>query len=555
MNSIFSRELWNQYWPNHATFHDASVANSVLDRFHETVQTQPDFPLLSFFSETETASEIDAKAQALASRLQDAGLSAGDRVALYSQNTPEFYVGTIAAWKLGCAVVPMNPMYRETELSFILQDSRPSAIIVLANLLPHLQGIPGIDDVRLVIAANPAQDFQGTTATLGEDEMALLSHVEAYEDVIGRYSGNQVTSETLVPSDIAFLAYTSGTTGSPKAAMLSHGSLVFSCQSFTSMRSLDSNEVIFATAPLFHVTGLVCSIGLSLYLPAQLVLAYRFDVETVLRLVDKYGVTFTVGATTVFTALLENDNFESYDISSLTKIICGGAPIPPSVVDRYEAATGVYLRNGFGLTETTSPTFGTPATHRSPISKTTGALAIGIPLPDTECRLIDDDGNEVSFGEPGEIVVRGPHLMTGYWNNPDETAATYIDGWFRTGDVAEMDEDGWFYLVDRKKDQINASGYKVWPLEVEEVLYKHPSVREAGVIGVPDPYRGETVKAYISLRANVKTTESELRDFCKERLAAYKAPRIIEFLDELPKTSTGKITRKSLRDFHQQSVK
>jgi long-chain acyl-CoA synthetase len=323
---------------------------------------------------------------------------------------------------------------------------------------------------------------------------------------------------------------------------------VFSSQNFRDMRGLDADDVVFAVAPLFHITGLICTISLGFLVPMPMVLGYRFDAGESMALIEQYGVTFTVGATTVFIAFLAHPEFETRDISSLTKIICGGAPIPPAVLERYESATGVYMYNGYGLTETTSPTFGTPSGTRSPVDPRSGALALGVPLPGTDCVLLDDDGVDVGFDEPGEIVVRGPHVVPGYWGKPDETANAIRDGWLYTGDIGVMDDDGWVYMVDRKKDVINAAGYKVWPLEVEKVLYEHPAVREAAVVGIPDAYRGETVKAVVSLAPGEQATPEELVEFARQRLAAFKCPRTVEIIDDLPKTVSGKILRRELRD-------
>lgn len=550
MSTVYQAKPWMRIWGDTSGFHDPDEAPSVLVPFLDRCRAQPDSVAVAYFERTWSAGQVDAESDALAAALVADGIQPGDAVGLYLQNVPEFVVATVAAWKIGAAIVPINPMYRERELAHIVSDSGLTAMIALDSLLPIVDAVRPDSRIRCIIATNGLRALGRTTdlpAPLADVEAADLGGAQWYDDVIARYAGVQPTRADLTPDSVAFIAYTSGTTGTPKGAVLTHGNVMFSSQTFRSMRSLDSDDVIFAMAPLFHVTGLICSVGLTLLVGAPLVLGYRFDVPTILDLIDRHGVTFTVGATTVFLSFLDHPRLQEVDISSLTKIICGGAPIPPSVVERYEKATGVYLHNGYGLTETTSPTFGTPVGRRSPVSAA-GSLALGVPVPDTEAMLLGDDDQPVAVGEPGEIVVRGPHVMAGYWNNEVETAAQLRDGWLRTGDVATMDADGWFYLVDRKKDQINASGFKVWPQEVEEVLYEHPAVREAGVVGVPDEYRGETVKAFVSVRSGQSVTAEELIAHCRERLAAFKVPRLVEFLDDLPKTVTGKITRRSLRE-------
>jgi long-chain acyl-CoA synthetase len=258
-------------------------------------------------------------------------------------------------------------------------------------------------------------------------------------------------------------------------------------------------------------------------------------------------VTFTVGSITVFIALMNAPNANSAALATLTKIYSGGAPIPPSTVTAFSDTFGQYIHNCYGLTETTSPSHAVPLGGQAPVDQASGALSVGVPVYNTIVRIVGEDGHDLPAGEIGELVTSGPQVVPGYWNKPEETAKALPGGALHTGDVGYMDRDGWFYLVDRKKDQINVSGYKVWPREVEDVLYEHTAVREAAVVGVPDPYRGETVKAYVSLKAGRTVTPAELAAHCKERLAAYKYPREVEILDELPKTVTGKLLRRELR--------
>jgi long-chain acyl-CoA synthetase len=311
--------------------------------------------------------------------------------------------------------------------------------------------------------------------------------------------------------------------------------------------SLTPDDVVLGVAPLFHITGLIAALTASMLVPMPLVLGFRFDPATVLELIERHRPTFTVGAITVFIALMNDPAASERDVSSLAKVYSGGAPIAPAIVDRFEERFGAYIHNIYGLTETTSPSHAVPLGARAPVDPTSGALSVGVPIFDSVVRVVDDEGRDVPVGEVGEFVTSGPQVVPGYWQKPEETANALPGGALRTGDVGFMDADGWFYVVDRKKDQINASGYKVWPREVEDVLYEHPAVREAAVVGVPDEYRGETVKAFVSLRPDATATPDELIAFCRERMAAYKYPRQVELVDELPKTVTGKILRRELR--------
>jgi long-chain acyl-CoA synthetase len=288
--------------------------------------------------------------------------------------------------------------------------------------------------------------------------------------------------------------------------------------------------------------------------PMPMVLGFRFEPATINRLAERHRCTFTVMAITAFTAMANDPTITECDLSSLTRAYSGGAPIAPSIVERFEREAGPYIHNIYGLTETTSPSHAVPFGRRAPVDQASGALSVGVPVFNTVARIVGDDGNDLPPGEIGEIVTSGPMVVPGYWNRPDATRQTLPGGELHTGDVGFMDADGWFYLVDRKKDMIVAAGYKVWPREVEDTLLRHPAVREAAVVGVPDEYRGETVWAYVSLRAGAPTTPDELIAFCREQMAAYKYPRRVEVLPELPKTPTGKLLRRELREHARDSA-
>jgi long-chain acyl-CoA synthetase len=408
--------------------------------------------------------------------------------------------------------------------------------------------VPGTS-VRIVVTTSEV-DF------LGDDVPPLLSGTARERDpdtldlleLARRHAGERPPAPTLGLDDVAFLTYTSGTTGPPKGAMNTHRNVVFTAQAYRDWIGLDEHDVVLGVAPLFHITGLIGHLAAGVLTGMPIVLSYRFDPEVALDLIERHGVTFTVGSITVFIALMNAPSAADRDTSAFRKLVSGGAPIPPSTVEAFEARFGAYIHNIYGLTETTSPSHCVPIGTRAPVDPTSGALSVGVPIYGTVVRVVDDQGNDVAPGEVGEFVTEGPQVVPGYWNKPEETEHAIPGGRLHTGDVGFMDEDGWFYLVDRKKDQINAAGYKVWPREVEDVLYAHPAVREAAVVGVPDAYRGETVKAFVSLRPGASADADELIAFCRERMAAYKYPRQVEFVDELPKTASGKILRRELRD-------
>jgi long-chain acyl-CoA synthetase len=330
--------------------------------------------------------------------------------------------------------------------------------------------------------------------------------------------------------------------------MILHRNIAFNVEVFRHWMRIGPDDAILGLAPLFHITGLVPQLGLCYAAGIPLVLFHRFDAAQVLRLSRKWRPTFCVAAITAYIALM-NEPGDCPDF--LPKCYSGGAPVAPSLTERFEARFGAYIHNIYGLTETASPSHATPLGARAPVDRSSGALSIGVPIQNCDAKVIglEDPAVEMPPGQAGELALKGPMIFPGYWNKPAETERAFHDGYFRTGDVAIMDEQGWFYLVDRKKDMIIASGFKVWPREVEDVLYQHPAVREAAVIGVPDPYRGETVKAFVALKQEYdgKVAETELIQFCKERMAAYKYPRELEFVAEIPKTATGKFMRRELR--------
>jgi long-chain acyl-CoA synthetase len=521
-----------------------------LSMFAAGVARNPDGDAIRYFDGRITYRELDELTDAFGAALVNGGLQRGDRVAMYLQNVPQFIIGLVGTWKAGGVAVSVNPMNRGRELELLLKDSGASVLVCLQSLYRDVAAsVVGGTDVRTAITTSEL-DFQtrddprafpGSERATPEGTVDLLELVE-------RFRGQKPPSVEYRPDDIAFLTYTSGTTGPPKGAMNTHGNVVFNSQAYREWCGLSSNDVILGVAPLFHITGLIAHVTSALFLAAPLVLFHRFEPSLGIDVIKEHQPTFTVGSITVFIALMNAPNAEPDALKSLSKIWSGGAPIPPSTVKQFSSAFGHYIHNIYGLTETTSPSHGVPYGVESPVDEASGALSVGVPIYNTVVQIIGDDGRELPAGEVGEIVTTGPQVVAGYWNKPEETQNAIPGGSLHTGDVGYMDSQGWFYIVDRKKDQINAGGYKVWPREVEDVLYEHDAVKEAAVVGVPDEYRGETVKAFVSLRPGKTATAEELIAFSKDRLAAYKYPRQVEFLDEIPKTVSGKLLRRELRD-------
>ncbi len=523
--------------------------DSALDMFRAAVARDPDGEIIRYFDGRITLRELDALTDAFAAGIIDAGFAPGERVAVYLQNVPQFLIAQIGCWKAGGIAVSINPMNKERELTELLTDSGATVLVCLESLYRDVAGqvVPGTA-VRTVLTTSELeyQTRSDPRVFAGVERIACEGTTDLAA-LLDRFAGQAPPPVPLGPDDIAFLTYTSGTTGPPKGAMTTHRNVVFNAQTYRDWVGLSRDDVVLGVAPLFHITGLVGHIAIALLVGAPLVLMYRLDPAVTIETIRDERATFTVGSITVFIALMNSPAADRAALASLTKILSGGAPIPPSTVTAFRDTFGHYIHNVYGLTETTSPSHGTPMGTEGPVDPASGALSVGVPVYDTVVQIVDDEGHDVPVGEIGELVTTGPQVVVGYWNKPEESAKALPGGSLHTGDVGYMDAQGWFYIVDRKKDQINAGGYKVWPREVEDVLYEHEAVREAAVVGVPDEYRGESVKAFVSLRPGRSVTEEELIAFTKERMAAYKYPRAIEFLDEIPKTVTGKLLRRELR--------
>ena len=516
-----------------------------------TMSSRGSSPALRYFDGGLSWAQVDEQSTALAAGLLAHGFARGDRLAVYLQNVPQFVVAMVATWKAGGIMVSVNPMSRERELRYQLTDSGAKVLLCLESLWESVgRGVVGSGDtdVTLVLTTSELEHqgradqrlFAGLTKQVPHDTTDLAT-------LITQYAGESVPDVAYSIDDVAFLTYTSGTTGTPKGAMNTHGNVCFTAQVYRDFAGVGSAGSVWGIAPLFHITGLIGHVGVCLLSGSPLVLTYRFEPQVALDSLREHRPTFTIGAITVFIALMNAPGFTKDAFSSFAYVFSGGAAVAPSTANAFLAATGHRIHNAYGLTETTSPMTCTPRGADSPVDPVSGAFSVGLPVNNTVVYILDEQGAPVPLGEIGEICARGPQVVLGYWGKPEETRHALPDRVLRSGDVGFMTAQGWVFIVDRKKDMINASGYKVWPREVEDVLYEHPAVREAAVVGVADEYRGETVKAFVSFKPGQTATESELIAHCKERMAAYKYPRSIEVVDELPKTVTGKILRRELR--------
>ncbi|WP_328963946.1 AMP-binding protein [Streptomyces virginiae] len=560
---------------------------TVLHAFREAVARAPERTAVAYFDGRIGYAEADALSDSAAGHLAARGVRRGDRVAVMLQNTPHFVLAVLAAWKAGAVVVPLNPMYKSGEVGHILRDSGAAALVCDGGAwTAYLREAARDSAVRTVLTSSdrdfqtrddprvfgPAPASASAAAPAAATESArpfVPAQADApdRESAVGPGAGGAAAGPTvadlltvargrrpapdgppLTAADTALISYTSGTSGTPKGAMNPHGALTYNAVRQVTSHPLPEGATYFALAPLFHITGMVCELAACFANAGTLVLAHRFDAGAVLESFLEHRPAYTVGPATAFMALAAHPGVTADHFASFQVISSGGAPLPPALVERLRTAFGFYLRNGYGLTECTAPCASVPVHLEAPVDPASGTLSVGLPGADTVVRILDERGAEVPFGETGEIAVRGPQVVPGYWGLPAESAKAFPGGELRTGDVGFMDPDGWLYVVDRKKDMINASGFKVWPREVEDVLYTHPAVREAAVVGVPDAYRGESVKAYVSLRPGTSVEPAELAAYCAERIAAYKYPRQVEILPVLPKTTSGKILRRELRD-------
>lgn len=518
----------------------------------ETAGRYPRAPATHFFGSRLSWGTIKRQADALAVALGELGVERGDRVAIMLPNIPQVIIAYYGALKAGAVVVFCNPLYVERELEYQLKDSGAKVLVVL-----DLQ-------YELACKVKPATLVEKIIVTGLRDYMIpplrlLLPLVKrgmvarvppspdtyAFRKLIRRQMGRQPQPRQVdAANEIALLQYTGGTTGISKGAMLTHRNLIANAYQVRERvpNIAPGAERIMAVMPFFHVYGLTVCLNLGTLVGAMLILVPKFEQKQVLSLIERQRPTFFPGAPTIYVAINHSEHVNDYNLRSIKVCISGAAPLPAEVQLGFESLTGGRLVEGYGLTEAS------PVTHCTPVYGLRKVGSVGLPLPDTEMKIVDVETGtpEMPTGQPGELCIRGPQVMAGYWNRPAETAIALRDGWLHTGDIARVDEDGYTYIVDRMKEMIIASGLNIYPREVEEVLFAHPSILEAAVVGVPDEYRGQTVKAYVVLKPGTRATAEEIIAFCRERMAKYKAPTIVEFRAGLPKTMVGKVLRRAL---------
>jgi len=527
----------SKFWPEGAPRSIRYPNMPLSGLLRKSAERHPNNPAIIFQDKRVTFKELDTLSDRFATALHNMKVKKGDRIALFLPNIPEYIISYYGALKAGAVITAMSPLFKERELDYQLNNSGAETIVTLDSSYPLVKGIQKKTKLKRII-------LTGTPPTKFVEDL----QVHLFQDLMERYSPEPPKFEMNPMEDLAALQYTGGTTGVPKGAMLTHHNLLSNAVAFATWLHLrEAEEVFMAALPLFHIYGMTTSMNAPIYGAEAMVLIPRFDPKEVLGAIEKHRVTMFCGVPTMYIMLLSHPEVAQYDLSSLRFCVSGGATLPPDVQKKFIELTGGALIEGYGLTEAS------PVTHVNPADatmKTVKIGSIGLALPDTEAKIVDlETGTRnLSFGEIGELVVRGPQVMKGYWKMLEETEAVLKEGWLYTGDIAKMDEEGYVYIIDRKKDLIKYGGYSVYPRELEDVLYEHPAVKICAVVGKPDPVAGEIPKAFVVLKEGKKANEEEIIDFVKGRVAAYKRIREVEFRGNLPMTSVGKVFRKALRD-------
>lgn len=557
-----SQKPWLQHYPNDIPHH-INIDEKPL--FYYLQQTAKEFPTktaIHFLGKELSYTELYIQSLKLANYLQSIGLQKGDRVSIMLPNCPQAVIAYYGTILCGGIVVQTNPLYMERELEYQLKDSGSTYIITLDLLYPRVSKMKALTNLKHIIVTG-IKDYLPFPKNLlyplvQKKEKQVVVKVEHQGDThlfkkIMLTALPNVTIPDINPKeDIAILQYTGGTTGFPKGVMLTHENLVANTQMCAAWmyKCKEGEESVLGIIPFFHVYGMTAVMNLSIMQAFKMILLPKYNPTDTLKTIQKLKPTLFPGAPTIYISLLNHPELKEYDLSSIDGCISGSAALPVEVQEQFEGITGGRLVEGYGLSEAS------PVTHANFLWSNRKTGSIGVPWPSTDAIIISyESGGRAEPNELGELLVKGPQVMKGYWNRLEETEAALRDGWLYTGDIGYMDEEGYFYIVDRKKDMIIASGYNIYPREIEEVLYEHDKVQEVVVAGIPDPYRGETVKAYIVLKEGVTATAEEFNEYARKHLAAYKVPHIYEFRNELPKTAVGKILRRALIEEEKEKLK
>jgi long-chain acyl-CoA synthetase len=526
--------------PHHIQYPDIPLGR-LLDN---AVRDFPEREAVIFQGRKITYRQLGEEAANVASGLAQRGLKEGQRMAIMLPNCPQYIASYYAILKIGGIVVNVNPMYVERELEFQLKDAGVETILALRDIYPRLEAVKEKVSLKTIILTDLHET--GGERPRTKSGTVSVNGVYEYAELVEMGRRLPPPSVEVNPDEVALLQYTGGTTGFSKGAMLTHRNLVadvLQCVSWN-QDAVRGQERMLAALPFFHVYGMTVAMNEAIELAATIILLPRFNVDDALEAINLYRPTRFPGVPTMYMAIMNHPQVNKYNVSSIRVCSAGSAPMPIEAQKRFEELTGAKISEGYGLTEAS------PVTHANPFLGKRKIGSIGLPRPDVDSKIVDLETGERDLppGEVGELCIRGPQVMKGYWNRPEETSKSLRNGWLYTGDIARMDDEGYFYIVDRKKDMIICSGYNVYPREIEEVLYQHPKIQEACILGVPDPYRGETVKAFVVLKEKEQATAEEIIEYCQKNMAKYKVPTSVEFRQELPKSHVGKVLRKILRE-------
>lgn len=548
-----TEKRWLDFYPEeipHSLDYESRTLHSYLE---EAARVVPMKKAVHFIGKEISYGELYTYAKKFANQLQSLGINKGDRVAIMLANTPQSVICYYGALMAGAIVVQTNPLYVEREIEHQLVDSGAKVIVCLDLVYSRVAKVQAKTNLEYVIVTgikdflpfpkNLIYPFIQKKNTGIKVEISYNNRTLNFAELLKEGPDKDLNIDIDPAKDLALLQYTGGTTGPAKGVMLTHENLVVNTSQCLSWmyKMKKGEEVLLAALPFFHVYGMTVIMNVAIMYHSKMVVLPKFNPKDVLKAIEKHKVTLFPGAPTMYVALINEPSIQDYDLSSIEICLSGAAPLPLEVQQKFEELSGGKLVEGYGLTETS------PVAAANLIWGERRDGSIGLPWPDTEVAVLSAETGEIAEPrEVGEIIIRGPQVMKGYWNKPEDTAATFKDDWFLTGDMGYMDEDGFFYIVDRKKDMIIAGGFNIYPREIEEVLYENECIQEAVVIGVPDEYRGETVKAFVVLKEGKQLTSEELESYCRKHLAAFKVPRHYEFRKELPKTLVGKILRRVL---------
>jgi long-chain acyl-CoA synthetase len=536
---------WFSSWPKDVPKNLEYPKMSLHGILEKTAKEYPEKVAITYFEREITYAELNSLSDQFANALNTLSVKKGDKVALFLPNVPQFIIAYYGVLKAGAILTTISPLHKKREVAFQLNDSEAETIIALDSLYHTVEDVWLKTKLKNAIVTSLAEYASKTT--MMPNIVQQKPNVYFFQGLV-KEPAKALDVNINPQQDLAVLQYTGGTTGTPKGAMLSHANLVSNAIAFAAwIKGATTTETFLTALPLFHIYGMTTSLNVPVYLAAKMVLLPRFDSQKALESIQRHRVTIFCGVPTMYSVLLANPELGKFDLSSIRVCISGASSLPPQVQKKFMQITGGFLAEGYGLTEAS------PVTHCTPVDKTMHTVrvgSIGLPLPNTDARIVDVETGEktLEYGEPGELSVKGPQVMRGYWHKPEETAHVLRDGWLLTGDIARMDRDGYFYITDRKKDLIKYKDYSVYPREVEDVIYEHPSVKLCAVVGKPSPLVGEIPKAFIVLKEGAKTTEEELMAFVKDRVASYKAIRELEFRKELPISGAGKVLRRELRE-------